>query len=58
MLTSVSALHATLQPQNAARYEHMQMHNARTFVLDLLRDPAEFLNHAKRYAARKRPSFQ
>lgn len=48
MLTSVSALHATLQPQNAARYEHMQMHNARTFVLDLLRDPAEFLNHAKR----------
>ncbi|KAI0826895.1 cytochrome P450 [Trametes gibbosa] len=46
-----SILHATLQPQSAARYEYMQMQNARNFILDILDEPTEFLNHAKRYAA-------
>ncbi|KAI0647953.1 cytochrome P450 [Trametes meyenii] len=46
-----TALHAVLQPQSAATYEYMQMQNARLFILDLLDNPSEFLNHAKRYAA-------
>ncbi|KAI0349583.1 cytochrome P450 [Trametes cingulata] len=46
-----SVLHATLQPQSAAKYEYMQMQNARNFIIDLLDDPDEFIGHAKRYAA-------
>ncbi|KAI0633734.1 cytochrome P450 [Trametes polyzona] len=44
-------LHATLQPASAARYEYLQMNNARNFIVDILDEPAEFINHSKRYAA-------
>ncbi|KAI0660149.1 cytochrome P450 [Cubamyces menziesii] len=46
-----TALHATLQPQSAAKYEPLQMQNARNFILDLLDEPDQFIDHAKRYAA-------
>ncbi|KAI0657327.1 cytochrome P450 [Cubamyces menziesii] len=46
-----SSLHATLQPRIAATYEPLQMHHARNFILDILDDPDQFINHAKRYAA-------
>ncbi|KAH9851835.1 cytochrome P450 [Lenzites betulinus] len=46
-----SLLHAALQPQIATRYEYMQMQNARNFVIDILDEPADFLNHAKGFAA-------
>ncbi|KAI0770000.1 cytochrome P450 [Fomes fomentarius] len=46
-----SSLHAALQPQSAAKYEPIQMYNARNFILDILDDPDRHIEHARRYAA-------
>ncbi|KAI0335797.1 cytochrome P450 [Cubamyces sp. BRFM 1775] len=46
-----SSLHATLEPQIAVKYEHLQMQHARNHILDLLDTPDQFINHARRYAS-------
>ncbi|KAH7915214.1 cytochrome P450 [Hygrophoropsis aurantiaca] len=45
------ALHTHLQPKAAEGYEHLQMDNAKTTILDLLQEPDQFQNHARKYAA-------
>ncbi|KAJ3556449.1 hypothetical protein NM688_g2020 [Phlebia brevispora] len=40
-----------LQLSTVGQYQPLQMRNARTYVLDLLRKPDEHISHAKRYAA-------
>lgn len=45
---SGSSLHAALQPQVSAKYEPIQTHNALNYILDLLDDPGNHLDHAKR----------
>ncbi len=47
--TRGSSLHAALQPQSAAKYEPIQMYNARNFILDILDDPDRHIEHARRY---------
>lgn len=43
-----SSLHAVLQRQTSAKYEPIQMYNARNFVLDILADPERHIDHARR----------
>ncbi|KAI0055285.1 cytochrome P450 [Artomyces pyxidatus] len=45
------ALHVHLQPKAAATYEPMQLSNARQLVRDILEDPDNHYQHAKRYSA-------
>lgn len=45
------ALHAHLQPKSVASYAPVLMKNARQHILDLLDDPKNHQDHAKRYSA-------
>ncbi|KAK0470449.1 cytochrome P450 [Desarmillaria tabescens] len=45
------ALHLNLQTKKARTYEHIQSRNAKNFILDLLDNPSDHINHARRYAA-------
>ncbi|KAG1725073.1 cytochrome P450 [Suillus paluster] len=45
------ALHSILQPKVAEEYEPLQMSYAKNTVLDILKDPYNFQNHAASYAA-------
>ncbi|EMD39773.1 hypothetical protein CERSUDRAFT_121955 [Gelatoporia subvermispora B] len=44
-------MHALTQSRVAVTYEPMQLRNAKRFILDILEDPDNCLEHAKRYAA-------
>ncbi|EMD34420.1 hypothetical protein CERSUDRAFT_140923 [Gelatoporia subvermispora B] len=46
-----TTIHALTQPRVAVTYEPMQMRNAKRYILDILDDPTNQLEHAKRYAA-------
>ncbi|OCH86139.1 cytochrome P450 [Obba rivulosa] len=46
-----TTMHALTQPRVAATYEPMQMRNAKRYILDVLENPANQLEHARRYAA-------
>ncbi|KAI0754867.1 cytochrome P450 [Daedaleopsis nitida] len=46
-----SSLHSALQPQTAAKYQPIQMHNARNYILDILDRPEQHIDHARGYAA-------
>ncbi|OJA08606.1 hypothetical protein AZE42_07139 [Rhizopogon vesiculosus] len=45
------AVHTHLQPKAAQAYQAMQSENARIFVSDILDDPKNHQNHAKRFVA-------
>ena len=42
------ALHSHLQPTVAVQYRSMQVKHARNVVLDILKDPAHHIEHARR----------
>ncbi|KZT41168.1 cytochrome P450 [Sistotremastrum suecicum HHB10207 ss-3] len=45
------ALHGHLQPKVAVNYEPLQAKAALIMIMDILRDPQHFQDHAKKYAA-------
>ncbi|KAK0193192.1 cytochrome P450 [Armillaria mellea] len=45
------ALHLNLQTKKAHAYEPIQLRNAKNLILDLLDNPSDHINHARRYAA-------
>ncbi|KAK0472150.1 cytochrome P450 [Armillaria novae-zelandiae] len=45
------ALHLNLQTKKARAYEPIQLRNAKNLILDLLDNPSDHINHARRYAA-------
>ncbi|KAJ7587116.1 cytochrome P450 [Mycena floridula] len=45
------ALHSHLQAKVAGKYEPIQWSNAKNFIRDILNDPENHQDHAKRYAA-------
>ncbi|THG98718.1 hypothetical protein EW026_g3521 [Hermanssonia centrifuga] len=45
------ALISQMQPNAAVTYRPLQMRNALTYMLDIIRDPDHHVDHARRYAA-------